>query len=378
MITGWRPHNNSVEMALRMAKVLESFCSHITWIANDPKQSGHLSDKTNLIGIKSAYVVKPFWKVFFYFLLYQIKVTLAMIKSYELFKTDILIAAFGSDYMLLPIVVSKLARKKVVIRTDGRASITVRKYSKEPNKAKNLLFPVIEKMAYTLANKITTECQYMIDLYDLQEYKKKTGIMNIYVDVEAFKINKKISDRKYEIGYVGRISKEKGALEFAEALPLILENRCYKAVFVGDGDLLIEIERILVKNNIRNRVDIIGWVDYKEIPNYLNNMKVVVLPSYIEGLPSTILEAMACGTVVVANGVGGIPGVIKDGESGFIMGNNNPECIQKNVLRTLDSPNLEQISLNARDLITNEYSYEVTINRYKGIFNDIVKFGAKR
>ncbi len=61
---------------------------------------------------------------------------------------------------------------------------------------------------------------------------------------------------------------------------------------------------------------------------------------------------MGCGTPVLATLVGGVPDVIKDGKMGFIMENNSPECIAKNVMRTPEHPDLERIVKNARALVS--------------------------
>jgi len=100
-------------------------------------------------------------------------------------------------------------------------------------------------------------------------------------------------------------------------------------------------------------------------------MKLLVVPSYVEGLPNIVLESMACGTPVLATPVGGIPDVIRDRETGFIMEDNSPECIAKNVERALNHPALEQITINARALIEKEYSYEASVERYRNMLRSL-------
>jgi glycosyltransferase involved in cell wall biosynthesis len=106
---------------------------------------------------------------------------------------------------------------------------------------------------------------------------------------------------------------------------------------------------------------------YDEIPKYLNELKLLVLPSYTEGLPNTMLEAMACGTPVLATAVGAVPDIIKDGETGFIMEDNSPDCIARNVLRALSHPNLEQIADNAHSLVEKEFTYEAAVRKYETV-----------
>ena len=80
---------------------------------------------------------------------------------------------------------------------------------------------------------------------------------------------------------------------------------------------------------------------------------------------------MGCGTPVLATPVGGIPDVIKDGETGFILEDNLPECIAENVIRALNHQNLEKIAKNARKVIEDEYTYEAAVERYRKILKEL-------
>ncbi len=99
--------------------------------------------------------------------------------------------------------------------------------------------------------------------------------------------------------------------------------------------------------------------------------RLLVLPSYTEGLPNIMLEAMACGTPVLATPVGTIPDVIIDGKTGFIMENNSPECIAANVVRALSSPDLERIAEDGKRFAEENFSFEKTVENWKGILQSI-------
>ncbi|HQK83554.1 MAG TPA: glycosyltransferase family 4 protein, partial [Atribacter sp.] len=81
--------------------------------------------------------------------------------------------------------------------------------------------------------------------------------------------------------------------------------------------------------------------------------------------------AMACGTPVLATPVGAIPEVIQDGVTGFIMENNTPECIARNVMRALNHPDLEGIAERGRQYVEKNYSFKETLKRWENILEII-------
>ena len=190
---------------------------------------------------------------------------------------------------------------------------------------------------------------------------------------DIFKPKIELIERKNIIGYVGRISAVKGVRKFVKAVPLILKERdVLEFLIVGDGPLLNEIKNELKNTGSSDKIGFTGWTPHNELPECLNKLKLLVLPSYTEGLPTIIQEAMACGAPVLATPVGGIADLIKDGETGFIMENNSPECIAENIIRALEHPNLEKIVKNARELIEKDFTYEAAVERYRKILGSIL------
>jgi glycosyltransferase involved in cell wall biosynthesis len=138
----------------------------------------------------------------------------------------------------------------------------------------------------------------------------------------------------------------------------------------GDGQLRSDVENYLREKNLDN-VNLVGWIPHEKLPNYLNQLKLIVLPSYTEGLPNIMLEAMACGTPVLATPVGSMVDVIKDCETGFIMENNSPECITNNVIRALEYPDIDIVAKNAKEFVMKEFTFERTFVTYKKILDRI-------
>jgi glycosyltransferase involved in cell wall biosynthesis len=294
--------------------------------------------------------------------------------SYELGKIskkiDLWIFFIGGDGLILPMLTAKLVRKKVVLASAG--SLVQSCKSANDNLSKQI--KILVHINRSLSNGIILYSPNLIKEWNLEKYRDKIYIAHKhFVDFDKFKIKKRFDERKNLVGYIGRLSEEKGTLNFVKAIPEIIRRRRddVKFLIVGDGPLQDKIEEYLDKENLSNKVNLTGWIPHDELPSYLNELELVVLPSYTEGLPNIMLEAMACGTPVLATSVGAIPDVIKDGETGFIMENNSPAFIAKNVERALNHPNLEKIEENARALVERKFTYEAAVGMYKSIINNM-------
>lgn len=109
---------------------------------------------------------------------------------------------------------------------------------------------------------------------------------------------------------------------------------------------------------------------HDKLPDYLYELKLLILSSYTENLPNITLEVMACGTPVLATTVGAIPCVIEEGDTGYIIEDNSPACIAENVMHALEHPDLEMIVGNAR-LVERELTYGAVVERYRKILEGI-------
>jgi glycosyltransferase involved in cell wall biosynthesis len=93
-------------------------------------------------------------------------------------------------------------------------------------------------------------------------------------------------------------------------------------------------------------------------------MKLLVLPSYTEGLPNIVFEAMACGTPVLATPVGAVPHIIKEKETGFLLQDNSAPSIAHGIVETLGYPGLKKNVANARLMVENEFRYESAVKSW--------------
>ncbi len=121
------------------------------------------------------------------------------------------------------------------------------------------------------------------------------------------------------VGFVGRLSPEKGPEVFVRAM-LLLQGRCPQAhaVVVGEGPMLADMRALAGRLGLAQRLHFLGLRE--DMPAVYNELDVAVSSSHSEAMPLAVAEAMACGLPVVATRVGGVPDMIEHGETGWLVG----------------------------------------------------------
>jgi glycosyltransferase involved in cell wall biosynthesis len=135
------------------------------------------------------------------------------------------------------------------------------------------------------------------------------------------------------VGYVGRMSPEKGSMQFIEMMHLLSDEPNLKFVMVGDGgqsDLIRDTAPAAVTDP--DMLSYVGVVDAEQVPGYLNLCDMVVVPSRYDGRPLVVIEALASGVPVIASNVGGISDLIEDGVNGFLVAPTAVETMAARVL----------------------------------------------
>jgi glycosyltransferase involved in cell wall biosynthesis len=279
-------------------------------------------------------------------------------------KIDVIFWRGRVSTFVLPLLLARLKGKKSVLFVESRPSQSVRKMHKGPlgigGFSLSQILKVIETIDYSLSDRLVADFPGLLNQPWLARYKNKvfphpTPIR--FVSPE-FKILTPLNQRRTIVGYIGRMSQEKGVLNFVKAIPLICSQINEVEFFLGGGGpLLHQVENELDDLISQGKVKVLDWIPHNELPAYLNQMKLLVFPSSQEGLGVVVLEAMACGTPVLATPVGGVLDTIIEGKTGFIMEDNSPECIIKNVMRALRNPELDKISEKGHTFVNRDYSY---------------------
>ncbi|MDI3256772.1 MAG: glycosyltransferase family 4 protein [Kyrpidia sp.] len=140
------------------------------------------------------------------------------------------------------------------------------------------------------------------------------------------------------LGVAGRFSEEKGHRWLIEALGRLRLDRPWRCLLAGDGPLEAELKKAVRDMGLDSRVTFLGHVN--PIVPFYRNVDVVVVPSRSEALSYTAIEAMAAGKPVVASRVGGLPEVVRDGETGFLVPYGDTDRLTEAIARVVQNPAL--------------------------------------
>lgn len=179
--------------------------------------------------------------------------------------------------------------------------------------------------------------------------------------------------------YVGRISELKGLHILIKALEYLKESA--HLVIIGPPDwnanyyekLLNLIEAENKKG--RHEIKYLGALEQNEIVEWYQKASLLVLPSFAEGFPMTILEALSCGTPVIATPVGGVPEIIKNHETGMLVPPGNPVTLAEAIDYLLENEDVRlKMIREGRKLVKAQYSLENTCKKLRSIYRQLREY----
>lgn len=178
---------------------------------------------------------------------------------------------------------------------------------------------------------------------------------------------KGIKEYENQIVYVGRLSKEKGVDILIKAFEEIED---YHLLIIGDGPERNKLIKIAKENP---RIHFLGYKPREEAIKYIKGSDILVLPSRQEGLSTTILEAMACKTPVIATNVGGNLEIIEHMKTGIIVKSENIQEIKEAIKLLLENKEIKmKIVENAYNIVLEEYEWSKIIKKYIRIYNEVL------
>ena len=274
----------------------------------------------------------------------------------------------------------------------GRVKYEILKEDKPPFADMRLLEEeLILKRANAIIASTPQEVKNILDFYNIAG--ENIELIRAGVDERLFKpIEKMVAikeiglDFKNIILFVGRITKAKGLRILIKALAKVKrEFNIELKLFVIGGDVSntmhseIEsnekeyIKKLINKINLSDDVVFLGPIEREKLPYYYSVADICVVPSLYESFGLVAVEAMACGTPVIASKVGGLAHTIKDGYSGLHFVPGRSDHLAKKILGIItDSERLKEMGINARIRAAKEFGLERTVRQIKELYESLI------
>jgi colanic acid/amylovoran biosynthesis glycosyltransferase len=172
---------------------------------------------------------------------------------------------------------------------------------------------------------------------------------------------------------VGRLCEQKGHVLLLQAASRLRSTGInFELVLAGDGEMRKEIEQIISSDDLGSIVWITGWVDSFRIREELLNSTALILPSFAEGLPVVIMEGMSLSLPVISTFVGGIPELVVNGETGWLVPAGDLKRLtdaMETCVRSSDSV-LDSMGALARQKVLQSHNVEIEIKLLRELFEE--------
>ncbi len=199
--------------------------------------------------------------------------------------------------------------------------------------------------------------------------EKKINLLHSTIDTDKFHFQN--SQKKYDFIVLGGLCKGKRIDLIINILyKLKEEGHPYKAVIVGDGEERVNLLNQVKKLNLSNHIEFVGF--QKNTANWFNSSKYFLMHSESEGLPTALMQAMACHLIPIVTNVGNIPDLVNP-NNGFLIEFGDEESYRKSLITLLkaDIKSLTSLQLSGRSEIEQKHSYKYATHKWIKLIEDI-------
>lgn len=207
---------------------------------------------------------------------------------------------------------------------------------------------------------------YAINLFKIDS--KKVSVIPNYVDMNIFKPNNMPKKENSSI-FVGNLNLFKNLENLINAFKIL---KGFSLSVVGSGELKAGLIKKVKENNLENTIVFLGRIPNEELPSIYNEHELFILPSFTEGNPKALLEAMSCGVICIGSNVKGINNVIKHNINGYLCETDSESISNVIKFAYSNSTKNDMIVRNALDYIKNHHSIEVICKKELRLYHQIL------
>lgn len=202
----------------------------------------------------------------------------------------------------------------------------------------------------------------------------KVKVVHCGLEPDFYNVPKVPMPEKPRLVCVGRLCEQKGQLLLLQAAyQLKLKAIPFELVLAGDGEMRAEIEALIAQYGLQNEVKITGWISSSQVRDEILQSKALVLPSFAEGLPVVIMEAMALRRPVISTYVAGIAELVIPHENGYLVpaGAVDELVVAMQTLLSASNSELEQLGEAAYQRVILRHAIDTEAQKLKQHFQEI-------
>jgi len=227
------------------------------------------------------------------------------------------------------------------------------------------------------ADKIASTSEAMkLQTESLYQPNKEIAITPFGVDCDKFQPDPQRVSKKLRIGTIKTMSQTYGISYLMEAFAIARDHGLQDAelILVGDGHQMGELKELAQKLRIEDSVQFIGAIPHDEVPKWLNTFDIFIALSNSESFGVAIIEASACAVPVIVSNVGGLPEVVVQGETGYIVPPRNPQAAAESIIELASNHQLRQkMGDKGRQFVLKNYEWEENVDRMELLYQDVLK-----
>lgn len=292
---------------------------------------------------------------------FLVKYTNSLLKYHSIEIVHIHTASKGSFLRKsISVMIAKLFNKKVILHIHCGGFDNF--YNSSPRFIKRYITAVLNKadMLITLANSLKTGVS------------KKCSNSNIHVlyNPTILKHMPVRESHTTNVLFLGLMGKNKGVYDIIEAAKYIQADNI-KIHLYGNGEIS-RARELVSQYGLENKVIVHGWISGDDKEKILQSSDIFILPSYSEGLPMSILEAISYGLPVISTTVGGIPDVVEDGVNGFLISPGDYKSLAQRIITIAEDKDLsKRMGQESYRLAREKFDIEEIINQLDSLYSSV-------
>ena len=200
------------------------------------------------------------------------------------------------------------------------------------------------------------------------------------VDLKKFKLKKRVKKEKIKIIMCGRFVEKKGFEYGIRAFAKIAKDHKNTLMYIiGDGKLREKLKELTISLNISSKIKFLGVLPHREVQKQMEESDIFLAPSITakngdkEGIPTVIKEAMATGLPVISTYHAGIPELVKDGETGFLVTEKDVEAITEKISYLITHPDIAILmGEKGRKVVEEKFNLFIQMKKLERLYSRLI------